>query len=130
MSKKLSMYELAVEVFGINSNNGWWREPDRNIGEVLALIHSEVSEALEDWRVEGNYVLNSTGHLGTGGMPLEAGYRVEPSGKPVGFWSEIADVIIRCLDLVGRYDIDIDTIIDEKLRYNRTRSDRHGGKHA
>jgi len=34
-------------------SKGWWDDPDRNIGEILALIHSEVSEALEVYRLKG-----------------------------------------------------------------------------
>lgn len=49
--------------------------------------------------------------------------------KPCGIPSEMADVIIRVLDICGRYDIDIQRAILEKVEYNRTRAHKHGRVH-
>jgi NTP pyrophosphatase (non-canonical NTP hydrolase) len=81
----------------------------KNIPEKLCLIHSEVSEALEDYR-DGN---------------LQADYE---GSKPVGFPSEMADILIRVFDLAGALGIDLDKAVAEKMAYNRTRPHRHGGK--
>lgn len=48
--------------------------------------------------------------------------------KPEGVGSEAADILIRLLDFVGRYDIDLAWEVERKLAFNRTRGHRHGGK--
>lgn len=99
--------------------------------EKLTLIHGEVSEAAEELRkghpVDLNYypadANDTTAPLyrepGTGG-----------GGKPEGFPAELADVLIRILDLAGARDIDIEAAVIEKLDYNATRSRMHGGRKA
>lgn len=106
------LHSIAEEVHKIAVDHGWW-EGERNTGELLALIHSEVSEALEDWR---------EGHMSL--------YHEEILRKPCGFPSELADIIIRVLDLCAQLGIDIDAVVREKIEYNRTRPYRHGGKKA
>jgi NTP pyrophosphatase (non-canonical NTP hydrolase) len=80
----------------------------RTIPEKLALIHSEVSEALEDYR-DGAMVTT-----------------VDGNGKPVGFPSELADIVIRVCDLAGALGIDLDAEIAQKMRHNAGRSRKHG----
>lgn len=91
--------------------HGWWDEP-RTIGELIALIHSELSEALEDHR---------NGH-----RPDEIWF--EESGKPCGIGVELADAIIRILDMSEAFGIDMGRLIQIKHRYNKNRPYRHGGK--
>lgn len=102
------IYQTAVQ-------HGWW-EGEPNIPEKLALIHSEVSEALEEYRK---------------GIPLDRVY-YEPTGdgpkKPEGFGVELADAIIRILDLAGYLQIDMAELIALKHNYNLTRSYKHGNK--
>ena len=86
-----------------------WYDTKRNIPELLVLIHSEISEALECYRED---------RMRT--------YTV--SHKPCGFWTEIADVYIRLGDMCGFYGIDIERVIERKMAYNSTREYRHGGK--
>ena len=80
----------------------------RTIPEKLALIHSEVSEALEDYR-DGAMVTT-----------------VDGNGKPVGFPSELADIVIRVCDLAGALGIDLDAEIAQKMRHNAGRPRKHG----
>lgn len=111
MSKTIP--EWQQEIYQCAVEHGW-HEEKRNIGEVLALIHSEVSEALEEWRsgVDRTTIL----------------YR--ENGKPEGFWIEMADVVIRVLDFAEAEGIDLETYIRIKHEYNKTRPYRHGGKKA
>lgn len=48
--------------------------------------------------------------------------------KPEGIAVELADCIIRILDWAGKEGMDMESIINEKMAYNRTRPYRHGGK--
>jgi len=98
------IHETAVE-------KGWW-ETERELGTILMLCVSELSEALEEYRkgYAPDHVYYSEG--------------AKPEGVPI----ELADTIIRILDYCGHAGIDIQSILYEKLVYNNTRSYRHGGK--
>lgn len=108
-------------------SKGWWDE-ERSFGEIIALIHSEASEALEDFR---------SGHEPdkvwyeeemTGGVIIKHGLFLDEEWKPCGIPSELADIVIRVFDACGRYGIDLERVITEKMAYNATRPQRHGGK--
>jgi len=118
--------ELVQEAHQNAINKGWWQE-DRSFGELIVLVHAELSEAIEDYRA--------------GKDPAEAWYekkdestfqerRNQPDAtwKPCGIPSELADVVIRIFDICGRYDIDLEAAIRAKMRHNATRPARHGGK--
>ena len=92
--------------------HGWWENGSRNIPELLMLVVSEVSEALEAFRRD----------------EMETHYT--PEGKPEGFWTELSDAVIRIMDLAGAYNVDLEHVIALKHEYNKTRSYRHGGKRA
>ena len=116
LSDKKSLTEWQREIHELAVDKGWWPSVDTIttpvIVEKLCLIHSEVSEALEEIRNEGAF------------LNLE----YDNDGKPVGFPIELADAIIRILDLCGALNIDIERAIRAKHEYNKTRSHRHGGK--
>lgn len=108
--------DMQEYIYKTAEDHGWW-EGEPNIPEKLALIHSEVSEALEEYRK---------------GIALDFVYFADkdPNGKPEGFGVELADAIIRILDLCGYLQIDMAELIALKHNYNLTRSYRHGGKLA
>jgi NTP pyrophosphatase (non-canonical NTP hydrolase) len=89
--------------------SGWHTEP-RTFGELIALAHSELSEALEAYR---------------DGLPLS---EFTSEGKPEGIAVELADVLIRIFDMSEELGIPLEDAIKAKMAYNKTRSYRHGGK--
>lgn len=103
--------ELTQQIHQNAVEHGWWDEP-RTFGEIIALCHSELSEALEEYR---NRRLPTEVYIGN-------------NGKPEGIPIELADAIIRILDYCGYAGIDIDAAISQKHEYNKSRPYRHGGK--
>lgn len=119
MSGMLTIDQLVTQAHATAVEKGWHPvtrlsdiTPDR-VGALLALVHSEVSEALEAYR---NWRLTPSADI------------IGAEGKPEGFASEIADVCVRVADLCGLLGIDLETAIIDKMAYNRTRPHRHGGK--
>jgi len=93
----------------------------------LALIGTEVAEAIEE--IRDNHEIHETYYptKGQPDSPFEKGEAFGPF-KPEGVPSELADIVIRCLSLAGETGIDLGSAIIEKLNYNATRAQRHGGK--
>lgn len=97
--------ELANDIFKHNVSAGWWESGTHSIYVIatkLALCHSELSEALEGFRKN---LMDD--HL--------------PSRKMAEV--ELADTIIRILDLAASQGFDIDGAIAEKRAYNANRAD-------
>lgn len=96
------------------SREAGWHDKPREVGTMIALIHSEVSEALEGFRKDLN-----DDHL-----PHRKNAEVE-----------LADAVIRICDLAGLMQMDLGGAIIEKLKKNQTREDhkpenreKEGGK--
>jgi hypothetical protein len=90
-----------------------WLHDGRTFGDDIALIHTELSEALEEFR---------------NGKPPNGSWHDGSTGKPVGVPSEFADTIIRILGACNEWGIDLEEALRIKLDYNDTRESRHGGK--
>lgn len=101
------LQRLAYE----NATAKGWHETPRADGEMIALMHSELSEALEELR--------------NGRAPNETYFNGQ---KPEGVPIELADVVIRIFDFCGQHKINLQSAIVTKMVYNQTRPHRHGGK--
>ena len=99
---------VSKVVHDMAEDKGFWpaQKADRNFGEGLALIHSELSEALEGMRT-GN-----------------------PESKKIPGFSqveeELADVVIRLMDLCVGLQMDLPKAILSKIRHNAKRAYKHG----
>jgi hypothetical protein len=123
---------FADEVHQNAVDHGWWDDPPE-FPTIAALIHSEVSEALEEYRdgklevyfvaereqEDGKIIPEVRTDWGDGSFDGE---------KPQGVAVELADAILRILDYCGRCSIDIEYVLRVKHEYNLTRPRKHGGK--
>lgn len=109
VAEDTGLRELSLECWQIAEDHGF-HDAGQSFGDKLMLIVSEAAEALEDFR---------DGH-----DPGELWY--EKGTKPCGVPSEIADIIIRALDVGVEYGMDLMSVVREKMDYNRTRPYMHG----
>jgi len=95
---------MEEAVYQCNLANGWF-EDDRTIGEDFALIHSEISEALEAYRSWG--IEDAT--RGQCKVRSVLGDHIEDDHlcKPEGVGSEFADIVVRILDTVRRRELEL-----------------------
>jgi len=121
---KLTIPELQKSAHDNAVGKGFHEQPV-GIGLSLALIHSEVSEALEADRVNNwckdadlvNEIMNNDDEE----FKLHFIASVKDS-----FEDELADVVIRVFDLCGKHNIDLNAHINAKMRFNSLRPRKHG----
>jgi NTP pyrophosphatase (non-canonical NTP hydrolase) len=101
---------MSAYCHGNNIKAGWWTDVKtgeslvgkRNVGELLCLVHSEISEAMEGYRK----------NLMDDKLPHREMIEVE-----------LADAIIRIFDLAGSMGMDLGGAFEEKIIYNSHRED-------
>ena len=117
---------LSQEIHKNNKAKGFY-ETEKNIGEMLCLIHSEVSEALEADR-KGKYTTANVQVL-NGFIMNEMFLTDFKIGVKDTFEDELADIMIRVMDLAAFKGIDLEAHIEAKMRYNSMREYKHGKKY-
>jgi NTP pyrophosphatase (non-canonical NTP hydrolase) len=95
--KKLNIKQLIKLCHKIAREKGFW-DSERNVGEMLMLIVTELAEAMEAYRKQDKENFNE----------------------------EIADTFIRLFDLSGGLKIDVEKEIMKKMNKNKNRPYKHG----
>ena len=106
-------------IYEVAKSKGFW-DNERNVGEMLMLVTSELGEAMEAHR-KGNFF--------KGEKLLEGDKEYFEARVKDTFEDEIADAIIRLLDMAGGLGIDLEFHINAKLQYNKSRTKFHGKKY-
>lgn len=111
----MTFTELQKKVANTAKEHGFWDVDVENdpasVDRKLMLIVGEIAEAHEEWR---------KGDLGTYYTKTESG------DKPEGFFPELADAVIRIMDLCEQLGADLEPYIIEKDEYNEKRPYKHG----
>lgn len=130
------LHNLTDKIHGEAVRKGFWKE-ERHFGLLLMLVNTELCEALEAHRI------------GKPGAKLDDVFIVAPFDKTIHYGEreikrfielfekdvrgtideEIADAIIRLLDICGYYQINIGRVIELKMLYNTTREYMHAKKY-
>jgi NTP pyrophosphatase (non-canonical NTP hydrolase) len=122
------MNKLAQEIHANARAKGFWDQP-RPIAQILMLVVCELAEAVEADRAAATaapYVVTDE----------DKDFAARLTGKDYSAWystvvkgcfeEEIADAVIRLLDLSAGLGIDLDWHIKAKMKYNATRQFMHG----
>lgn len=118
-TEDMNLNRIAKEAHQTAVEHGFW-EPEPTFGELVALMHSELSEALEEYRAGRPMAYKPCGidrvvcQKEACGFISEDGTCEYMKDKPEGIAVELADCVIRILDFLGSASVDIDGIIERK----------------
>lgn len=130
----LDLDQFMKEVHGVAKDHGWWDFPYKSPLECMALMVSELAEAMEETRHQ-----NSRPPI----YQVQEGIFITPSSndphnpqrlywdssfKPEGEAVELADCIIRILDYCAFHELPIVEALQLKNEYNKSRPYKHGKK--
>lgn len=143
----MDLNALGAEAEAALSRNGIGQGYTDDVGLMIALMHSELSEALDEYRLHGRkfqtrweielvdgvtvwppgsqIIGDSDGVRAYRGKWDHEGVLIEDlklPKKPVGFPIEMADLVIRAAHFCHTHGIDLEQAISDKVAYNRTRS--------
>lgn len=131
----MTINDWVKEIHDNAIDHGWWDE-ERQLPEIIALCHSELSEALEEDRADRPMVWHQC--LRTG-RPCEEmrcvdwdDYDCESqslNGKPEGIAVEMLDCMIRIMDWFGSKNVNVERLLMEKHEYNKGRPYKHGKRY-
>lgn len=121
---KLSINDFAKSVHENAVAHGWW-EKEPSFAEIIALCHSELSEALDEDRMNNPNVcfFDDDDEISTD-LNVYTHYS-DLQGRAV----EMIDCVLRILDWCAKEDVDIEKIMTLKHEYNKTRPYKHGKKY-
>jgi NTP pyrophosphatase (non-canonical NTP hydrolase) len=121
----MDIKKVSKEIYTTAKKKGFW-DTERNTGELLMLVTSELGEALEAHR---------TGKFADI-KPLNKKFKSDEEYAEVfktcckdTFEDEISDAVIRLFDIASGYKIDLEKHIELKMRYNATRPRLHGKRY-
>jgi NTP pyrophosphatase (non-canonical NTP hydrolase) len=127
--------KFMSDVHRVSKEHGWWQPDDhKSTLECLALVTAEVAEAMEEVRFDPprppiyQYPAQ-TGETRFGHpfiVPADSSWST--AGKPEGLSVELADVILRILDLAEHHELPLIEALLLKHAYNATRPYKHGKK--
>lgn len=111
---------MAKTIYENNKEKGFW-DNERNVGETLMLVVTELAEALEAQRKK---------RIAMPPLDVPDGYiidreKFEEYYKDT-FQDEVADAMIRIFDMCGGMGIDLEWHVNQKVAYNKGRERLHG----
>ena len=122
----MTLNELASKIHHVSTSKGFEPPNTSNIDQKLLLVVSEICEAQEFLRnghdVKSEFYDSNPDDF----HPHIVSKDYVEGAKPEGFGYEVADAIIRLLHICSALDLDIDTLVERKIAYNKTRPHKHG----
>lgn len=135
--KPESFRDLQRECGAIAKEKGWDEDPvDSLLATLLdgrmpadreldaAYSRHRANKLMVDSMLQVTEIAEAAEEIRTGRIET----RIREDGKPEGYWSEKADVVIRLGHEAAKEGVDLQSEIELKNAYNRSREHRHGGK--